>query len=60
MPLYVVCESISTHKKIVTFKGVIKGDSFYGIWSGNPLTGRGYGSWLIKRKGDVVMENLLP
>lgn len=48
MPLYVVCESISTHKKIVTFKGVIKGDSFYGIWSGNPLTERGHGPWLIK------------
>ena len=57
MSLYTVHEENHPYKIIGSFKGVIKEGSFHGTWIGTPLSKRDCGPWLIKRKGDVVMEN---
>lgn len=57
MALYTVHDENHPNKMIGSFKGAVKEDSFHGIWIGIPLSKRDYGPWLIKRKGDAVMEN---
>ena len=57
MDIYTVHKENHSNKILGSFNGTIKGDSFHGTWIGTPLSKRDYGPWVIKRKGDVVMEN---